>query len=140
MYGLAESFGRAGHGHKEIKFGTCIWYFRSNSIGSNDYRRHIPLDLMTKYLIYTNMWTYNPIAPTLTYSHFNQMGAVGLRSKKSGGSIPGLATWISEIGDLLLPSRDMAELPQKRRKSLIQLTNQPFNQIFVGVRRESKAI
>ena len=31
------------------------------------------------------------------------------------GSIPGLATWISEIGYLLLPSRDMAEIPLKRR-------------------------
>ena len=39
------------------------------------------------------------------------------------GSIPRLATWISEIGFLLLPSRDMAELPLKRRKSSIQPTN-----------------
>ena len=31
------------------------------------------------------------------------------------GSIPRLATWISEIGYLLLPSRDMAEIPLKRR-------------------------
>ena len=37
------------------------------------------------------------------------------------GSIPRLATWISEIGYLLLPSRDMAEIPLKRRKSSIQL-------------------
>ena len=34
------------------------------------------------------------------------------------GSIPGLATWISEM---LLPSRDMAEILLKRRKSTIQL-------------------
>ena len=40
------------------------------------------------------------------------------------GSRPGLATWISEIGYLLLPSRDMAEIPLKRRKSSIQPTNQ----------------
>ena len=40
------------------------------------------------------------------------------------GSNPRLATWISEIGYLPLPSRDMAELPLKRRKSLIQPTNQ----------------
>ena len=38
------------------------------------------------------------------------------------GSIPRLATWISEIGYLLLPSRDMAEIPLKRRKSSIQPT------------------
>ena len=41
------------------------------------------------------------------------------------GSIPRLYTWISEIGYLLLPSRDMAEILLKRRKSSIQLTNQP---------------
>ena len=42
------------------------------------------------------------------------------------GSIPGLATWISEIVYLLLPSRDIAEIPLKRRKSSIQpTTNQP---------------
>ena len=35
------------------------------------------------------------------------------------GSIPGLATWILEIGYLLLPSRDMAKIPLKRRKSSI---------------------
>ena len=40
------------------------------------------------------------------------------------GSIPRLATWISEIGYLLLPSRDMAEIPLERRKSSIQPTNQ----------------
>ena len=39
------------------------------------------------------------------------------------GSIPGLANWISEIGYLLHPSRDMAEIPLKRRKSSIQPTD-----------------
>ena len=38
------------------------------------------------------------------------------------GSIPRLATWITEIGYLLPPSRDMAEIPLKRRKSSIQPT------------------
>ena len=33
------------------------------------------------------------------------------------GSIPGLTTWISEIGYLLLPSRDITERLFKRRKS-----------------------
>ena len=32
------------------------------------------------------------------------------------GSIPGLAATISEIGYLLLPSRDVAEISLKRRK------------------------
>ena len=38
-------------------------------------------------------------------------------------SISGLATWISEIGYLLLPSRDMAEILLKRRISAIHPTN-----------------
>ena len=42
-------------------------------------------------------------------------------------SIPGLTTWISEISYLLLPSRDMAEIPLKRRKSSIQSTNQFYD-------------
>ena len=37
-------------------------------------------------------------------------------------SIPGLATTISEIGYLLLPSHDMAEIPLKRRISSKQST------------------
>ena len=48
-----------------------------------------------------------------------------LAEQEVRGSIPGLATWISEIGYLLLPSRDMAGIPLKRRKSSIQPTNQP---------------
>ena len=35
-------------------------------------------------------------------------------------SIPGLATWISEIGYLLILSRYMAEIPLKRSKSSIK--------------------
>ena len=42
-----------------------------------------------------------------------------LAGQEVRGSIPGLATWISEIGYLLIPSRDMAEIPLKRRKSSI---------------------
>ena len=41
------------------------------------------------------------------------------------GSIPGLTTWISEIGYLLLLSRDMAEIPLKRRKSSNTTNQQP---------------
>ena len=40
------------------------------------------------------------------------------------GSIPGLAATISEIGYLLLLSRDMAERSLKRPKSSKQPTNQ----------------
>ena len=49
-----------------------------------------------------------------------------LAEQEIWGSIPGLATWISEIGYLLLPSRDMAEIPLKGSKSSIQPTNQLF--------------
>ena len=53
-----------------------------------------------------------------------------LAKQEDRGSIPGLATWISEIGYLLLPSRDMAEIPLKRRKSSIQPTNLNIKQTF----------
>ena len=45
-----------------------------------------------------------------------------LAEQEVRGAIPGLATWISEIGYLLLPSRYMAEIPLKRRQSPIQPT------------------
>ena len=48
-----------------------------------------------------------------------------LAEQGARGSIPRLATWISEIGYLLLPCRNMAEIPLKRQKSSIQPTNQP---------------
>ena len=47
-----------------------------------------------------------------------------LAEQEVQGSTPCLATWISEIGYLLLPSRDMAEIPLKPRKFSIQPTNQ----------------
>ena len=43
-----------------------------------------------------------------------------LSEQEVRASIPGLAATISEIGYLLLPSRDMAEIPLKRCKN-----NQP---------------
>ena len=57
---------------------------------------------------------------TLTHKHANgerwQSGElIWLAEKGVWGSILGLATWISEIGYLLLPSRDMAETLIKRR-------------------------
>ena len=44
--------------------------------------------------------------------------------------IPDLATWISEIGYLLLLSRNMAEIPLKRRKSSIQPTNHSVQVLY----------
>ena len=41
------------------------------------------------------------------------------------------ATWISEFGYLLLPSRELAEIPLKRRKSSIQRTNNQLKKIFI---------
>ena len=46
-----------------------------------------------------------------------------LAEQEVRGSIPGLASTISEIGHLLLPSHDMAERSLKRRKSSKQPTN-----------------
>ena len=46
-----------------------------------------------------------------------------LAEQEVRGFIPGLANWISEIGYLLLPSPDMAEIPLKGRKSWIQPTD-----------------
>ena len=50
-----------------------------------------------------------------------------LAAQEARGSIPGLAATISEIGYLLLPSRDMAERLLKRRKSSKQPTKQAKN-------------
>ena len=50
--------------------------------------------------------------------------ALGLRSKRTGVRFPASPLEFSEIGYLLLPRRDMAEIPLKRRKSSIQPTNQ----------------
>ena len=48
-----------------------------------------------------------------------------LAEQEVRGSIPGLATWISVIGYLLLPSRDMAEIPLS---DVNPQYNQPTNQ------------
>ena len=66
-----------------------------------------------------------------------------LAEQEVRGSIPGLATWISEIGYLLLPSRDMTEIPLKRRKSPIQPTkpsNQPVAVYIALILMEDVAI
>ena len=47
-----------------------------------------------------------------------------LAEQEVRGSIPSLAATISEIGYLLFPSRDMAVISLKRRKSSKQPTNQ----------------
>ena len=74
----------------------------------------------------SNIYIYISICNTKQYI-FQTKYAVLRHSRTYNnvrGSIPRLATWISEIGYLLLPSRDMAEIPLMRRKSPIQLTNQ----------------
>ena len=45
--------------------------------------------------------------------------------QKVRGSIPGLATWISEIGYLLLPSRDVAQKYRLKQFKLNPQYNQP---------------
>ena len=54
-----------------------------------------------------------------------------LAEKEIRGSIHSVATTISEIGYLLLPSRDIAEISLKRRKSLTQPTNQASDVVVV---------
>ena len=49
--------------------------------------------------------------------------SVQIAEQEVRGSIPGLAATISEIGYLLLPSPDMAEILLKRHKSSKQPTN-----------------
>ena len=53
------------------------------------------------------------------------------------GLIPCLATWISEIRYLLLPSCDMAEIPPNRRKSSMQPTNQRHLHHLLALRQKS---
>ena len=49
-----------------------------------------------------------------------------LAEKEDRVRLPALPLEFSEIGYLLLPSRDMAKIPLKRRKSSIQPTNRYF--------------
>ena len=71
----------------------------------------------------------------------NLVDILPLMGGSSGGVVVKLLAWgargpgfdspprrsVSQIGYLPLPSRDMAEISLKRRKSLIQPTNQPTN-------------
>ena len=54
-----------------------------------------------------------------------------LAEKEVRGSIYSLAATISEIGYILLQSRDIAEISLKRRKSSTQPTNQPSDIVVV---------
>ena len=56
-----------------------------------------------------------------------------LAEQEVRSSIPVLTTWISKIGYLLLPSRDMAERLLQLRKSSIQPTNQPSSSFCIYV-------
>ena len=58
-----------------------------------------------------------------------QCSSFWLEEQEIRGSIPGLATCISEIDYLLLPSRDKAEIQLERRKSSIQPTNLSCNNV-----------
>ena len=74
-----------------------------------------------------------PLVINLCGSGGGQWLSSWLAEQEVRGSIPHLATLISEIGYLRLPSRDMAEIPLKRRKSSIQRTNQPTNQLIYAI-------
>ena len=52
---------------------------------------------------------------------------LGLQSKRSGVSFPASPLEFQRLVISCFPSCDMAEIPLKRRKSAIQLTNQPTN-------------
>ena len=82
-----------------------------------------------KSLLYYDpvQWEFPPILRPSTMAIPSYIGAAvaewlssWLAEQEVRGSIPRLATWISEIGYLPLPSRDMAEIPLKRRKSSIK--------------------
>ena len=59
-----------------------------------------------------------------------------LAEQEDRGSIPGLATRISEICYLLLPSRDMAEIPLKRRTFVTPQYSQSTNQCFESMNHQ----
>ena len=62
--------------------------------------------------------------------NFTTMLGIAVRLIVKDPSIPGLVATISEIGYLLLPSRDMAEKSLKRRKSSKQPTNNQCSEVW----------
>ena len=96
----------------------------------------------TKFGQNNNWWQSGQLSQSNNYCWWriyqSFMGAVvaewlssWLAEQEVQGSIPRLATWISEIGYLLLPSCDMGEITLKRRKSSIQPTNQSFIELNI---------
>ena len=88
-------------------------------------------ELILHFKGFTYCWNTWNTQLLLSYSFTFEVAAVEywlsslLAEQEVQSSIPGLAATISEIGYLLLPSRDMAERLLKRRKSSKQPTNQP---------------
>ena len=80
------------------------------------------IDLKTWHLYQTSYQTCS-VFLSHTDTGERRWPSAWLAEQEVRDSIPGLATQISEIGYLQLPSRDMAEIPLKRRKSSIQPTN-----------------
>ena len=72
------------------------------------------------------LFPFFPLLAVLYPPFLAELLSSWLAEQEVRGSIPHLATWISEIGYLPLPSRDMAEIPIKRRKSSIKPTNQQW--------------
>ena len=90
-------------------------------IGENAFIPELPLSLY-KFYLYLFRGSSGGVVIMLL--------ACGASSR---GSIPNLASTISEIGYLLGPSRDMADISLKRRKSLKQPTNQQTNLFRAGL-------
>ena len=76
-----------------------------------------------KYFFFEN--GNNTLSYLSTFEHRNMllMRSLDLRSKRIGVRFPASPLEFSFIGYLLLPSRDMGEIPLERRKSSIQPTN-----------------
>ena len=63
-----------------------------------------------------------------------------LAEQEARDSIPNLTTTISEIGYLLLPSLNLAEISPKRRKSSEQQTRLEYNRQIFSVARTITSI
>ena len=111
------------------KYTCCIQSKRKYNIHSyNNFIQHHDLDLRVvtwiQDCVKMSQWNNN-------FSLNMELGAAvvewlssWLAEQEVRSSIPGLATWISEIGYLLLPGQDMAEIPLKQHWSSIQPTKQ----------------
>ena len=116
--------------HIDVQVDWRSWTYGRAPMPPRSYNGHI-LDLLCSNK-YIHRRTKRPFSwkAKREYNFTNSGAAVTewlsswLVEQEVRESIPRLATWISEIGYLPLPSRDMAEIPLKRRKSSIPPTNQ----------------